>query len=244
MSERTKKILNIVVDVVVGIILVFVLIIAISSITSKAKGYNGYTAFFGKAYVAVASDSMKGDGEDNFEKGDLISIKLLSEEEAKNLKVGDIITFETLEIVDDTRVLNTHRIVEIPENATYYVTHGDNNPESSTEKVFFDEVVGIYEGKASGIGHVFLFMNSTWGFFVCVVVPSLLVVVYFAINLVLVIVKEKKAQTAVAEQAEAQRLADEKERMRREILAEYNIPSTSEPEEKPAADDEKPSDGN
>ncbi|MGN0814146.1 MAG: signal peptidase I [Candidatus Coproplasma sp.] len=221
MSEKTKKILNIVVDVVVAIVLVFVLILAISTITSKAKGYDGYTAIFGKAYVAVASDSMKGDKEDNFEKGDLIAIKLLSEEEAQNLKVGDIITFRTNQISDDqTWVLNTHRIIEVNENATYYVTHGDNNPEGSNEKVYFSEIVGIYQGKAGGIGHVFLFMNSTWGFFACVVVPSLLVVVYFAINLVLVIIKERKVQTAAAEEQHAQQLAEEKERMRQELLAE------------------------
>lgn len=223
MSVKTKKIINIVVDVVVAVILALVLLLAISAITSKAKGYDGYTAIFGKAYVAVASDSMKGDKEDNFSKGDMIAVKLLSEDEAKNLKVGDIITFRTNQITDnETWVLNTHRIVEIQENATYYVTHGDNNPDGANERVYFSDIVGIYTGKASGIGHVFLFMNSTWGFFACVVVPSLLVVIYFAINLVLVVLKEKKVQAVAAQEEQEQKLADEKERMRREILAELS----------------------
>lgn len=238
MSEKAKKILNIVVDVVVAIILVFVLILAISTITSKAKGYEGYTAIFGKAYVAVASDSMKGDKEDNFVTGDLIAVKLLSEEEAKNLQVGDIITFKTNQISqNETWVLNTHRIIETSDNGSYFITHGDNNPEGANETVLLQNVVGIYEGKAGGIGHVFLFMNSTWGFFTCVVVPSLLVVVYFAINLILVISKEKKAQAAVAQQEEEQRLAEERERIRQEVMAEY---AQSNPTVTAQNEDDKP----
>jgi signal peptidase I len=229
MSDKVKKLLNIVVDVVVFVILALVLILAVSAITSKAKGYDGYTAIFGKAYVAVSSDSMKGDQKDNFSKGDLIVIKLLSEDDLTDLKEGDIITFRTKEITqDDTYVLNTHRIVKIVEsNGTIseFITHGDNNPygdvnnvetDSNYEHVSANKVVGLYQAKAGGIGHVMLFMNSSAGFFVCVVLPSLLVVVYFAVNLVLVILKEKKVQ-AVAEGAAKQ---DEKERMRAELLAE------------------------
>ena len=55
MNEKTKKILNIVVNVVVIAILVVVAFIAVSIILS---GNKGYTEFFGHARVAVQSDSM------------------------------------------------------------------------------------------------------------------------------------------------------------------------------------------
>lgn len=231
MSEKAKKIINIVVDVVVAIILVFVLILAISGISSKMKGYDGYTEIFGKAYVAVRTDSMAMDyntkevGEDNFAEGDLIAIKVLKGDARRQLKVGDIITFKfELDEATNTMALNTHRIVEIGGEegyATHYITKGDNTPDGSEDPtVFLDDIVGVYTGKASGIGHMFLFMNSSTGFFVCVVLPSLLVVAYFAVNLVLVILKERKVAAAAKADEMAHTLEDEKEKMRQELLAE------------------------
>lgn len=247
-TPKTKKIINIVVDVIVAVILVFVVILAVSFATSKAKGYDGYTEIFGKSYIAVASDSMKCDNEtgevksDNFSKGDLIKIRTLSESEAKKLSIGDIITFRTNQITNDgTYVLNTHRIVGINENngGVYsYVTHGDNNPEGSNEVVLIDKVVGIYEGKADGIGYVMLFMSSSTGFFVCVVLPSVLVVIYFAVNLFFVIRKEKKTQAAVADAEKV----EEKEKMRRELLAELAAQGKISPDEASSVGAEKEND--
>ncbi len=224
MSPKAKKILNVIVDVVCAIILAFVLIIAISSISSKQKGYGEYTEIFGKAYLGVKTDSMKGDKEDSFDAGDLIVIRIISADEAKALKVGDVITFNTDQIVNGQYVLNTHRIVKIngeEGNATSYVTRGDHNIADDNYAVTVSQVVGIFEGKAGGIGNVMLFMSSFWGFFTFVVVPSLLVVVYFGVNLVLVVVKEKKVQTAAAAEEKEKELAEEKERMRQELMAEF-----------------------
>lgn len=228
LSPKTKKVLNIVLDVVIAIVLIFAVFLAVCSIRSKVKGYNDYTEIFGTAYVAVASTSMEGELPDyvpegkpeGFAKGDLIKIKLLDSDEARTLEVGDIISFETSAIVEGKRVLNTHRIIQINNgeqgNATSYITHGDNNPTGSNETVSINDIVGVYEGKASGIGHVLLFMSTSTGFFVCIVLPTLLIVAYCVVNLILVIRKEKKAQTAdAAAEKEAER-----ERIRQELLAE------------------------
>lgn len=228
MKPKTKKILNIVLDVVIAIVLVFAAFLAVISIRSKVKGYNDYTEVFGSAYVAVASESMSGTMPDyvpqgkleGFEKGDLIKINLTDEKEVQQLEVGDIITFRTGLIVQGKKVLNTHRIIEIESDTegkiVKFRTRGDNNPAADSDLIKVDDVVGVYEGKASGIGHVFLFMSSSAGFFVCIVLPTLLIVVYCVVNLVLVIQKEKKVQVA---EAEIEKQA-EKERIRQELLAE------------------------
>lgn len=238
MSPKTKKIVNIVVDVVVAIVLVFALFLAVCTISSKAKGYDQYTEIFGKAYLAVRTDSMQGDKKDNFNPGDLITIKLVSNDEAKNLKEEQVITFRTTEIVNGKWTLNSHRIQEVVRNedgsVKHYLTHGDHNPSNAVERVLPSEVVGVYQGKAGGIGKLFLFMNSSAGFFVCIVLPSLIVVAYFAVNLILVIKKEKKVQTAEAEQSQL----EERERLRQELLAEMQAQnsqekSAAEPESEP-----------
>lgn len=229
LTPKTKKIINIVVDVFCGIILVFALIIAISTITSRAKGYDQYTEIFGRAYLAVQSDSMKEDynthevKSDNFSAGDLIVIKTLKESEVKKLKVGDVITFLSNRISDDGRmVLNTHRIVEIrgeEGNATSFITKGDNNPGNDPGFVLVSDVVGVFQGKAGGVGKFVMFMGSTGGFLTFVLAPTLIIVIYAAVNLVLVIMKERKVQTAAAADAKAA----ERERMRAELLAEMGM---------------------
>lgn len=241
MTPKTKKIVNIVVDVVVAVVLIFALFLAVCTISSKARGYHEFTEIFGKAYVGVSSESMSQDAQtgevkdDNFSKGDLISIKLLKEEETKDLKVGDIVTFEDVTILDGKKLLNTHRIIEISLKSdgsiNHFVTHGDNNPQGVNEWVLPSEIIGVYQGKAGGIGHMFLFMGSSAGFFTCIVLPTLLIVVYFAVNLILVIRKEKKAQTVEAEQAQL----EEREKIRQELLAEIQ---SQKPQASDAADTE------
>ncbi len=245
MSQKTKKILNIVVDVIVFIILAFAIIFCVSIISSRASGYEGYTVIFGRSYLAVRTDSMEKDyytgevGEDNFGPGDLIIIRMVEGEEAQNLEVGTIITFKTTLNQDNTAyVLNTHRIIESHDG--WYTTHGDNAPEGTNETVFVNDIVGIYEGdKIEGLGNFVLFMSSFGGFCTFVLVPSLLVVIYFAVNLVFVIKKEKAKQGAEAEEENQKKLAEEKERMRQEILAELAQQGNA-----PAADSaEHPSQG-
>lgn len=245
MTAKTKKILNIVLDVVIAIVLAFAVFLAVVSIRSKAKGFSQYTEVFGTAYLAVASESMDAPMPDyvpegkleGFAKGDLISIKLIDEAQAKKLEVGDVITFNTRYLESDKFVLNSHRIIEINTdsegNVISYVTKGDNNELKDGSAVSISDVVGVYQGKASGIGHVFLFMGSTTGFFVCIVLPTLLIVVYCVVNLILVIKKEKKVQTA---EAELEKDA-ERERIRAELLAEMQAEKAQQSAPK---DDENP----
>lgn len=239
MSAKAKKIINIVVNVVCGVILIFVLILAISMISSKRKNYGNYTEIFGKAYLAVESDSMSSQidndnkvGYGNFTKGDLITVKILKDSSAKkSLKEGDIITFRTPNIVSGKWVLNTHRIIAVQDvgDDIVYVTRGDHNPATMTEIVESDLVIGKFIGAKSGAGKIVSFMGSSTGFFVFVVLPTFIIVAIAASNLVVVILKEKKAQTAVVEKAQQEVLADERERIRQELLAEMQMQNQTQP---------------
>lgn len=251
MTAKTKKILNIVLDVIIAIILVFAATIAIMSIRSKAKHYGQYTEFFGTAYLAVASDSMDAekpaeyaDKLEGFAKGDLIKIKLVNEEQAKKLEVGDIITFQTAQIVDNAYVLNTHRIVGVNYNEAgeviSFYTKGDNNPDNDTGFVLPSEIVGVYQGKAGGIGNLFLFMSSTGGFIVFILIPTLIIVAICVVNLVMVIKKEKKVQVAEAELEQQAEKDAERERIRAELLAEMQASQAEQADQAKEADQSAP----
>ena len=189
---RNKKVINIVVNVIVAIILVFVFILTLNIILSGDKGY---TSIFGTAYVSVESNSMKGDKADNFQKGDLLKIKILDEEEKKNLQPGDVITFWDNTIVDNQLVLNSHRIIKVEkqsDGSVRYETKGDNNLDADKMLIPDVTIVGIYEGKIGGLGNVVSWFHSSTGFFVCIVLPAFLIVAYFAFNLGMVLRERNK----------------------------------------------------
>lgn len=229
LSPKAKKIINIVVNVVCGIVLVIALFLAINMIISKRKGYGNYTEIFGKAYLAVESNSMSKNidtdevGYGNFSKGDLVTIKILDSGKKNSLKVGDIITYRTKEIVNGQWRLNTHRIVAIEEvdGVRRYTTRGDANSGNDSGTRTNDDILGEFIGSKKGGGKVISFMGTSTGFFVFVVLPTLIIVVIAATNFVMVVIREKKAQKVAADQAQL----DERERIRQELLAEMQAGS-------------------
>ena len=92
------------------------------------KSYMGYRIY------SVKTESMtpKADGSSppgGFRRGDLIMVKMCG---AKDIKVGDIITFNPSTREEDNQLFLTHRVVEIKDEVagkpgTYFVTKGDYN---------------------------------------------------------------------------------------------------------------------
>ena len=205
MTQKTKKVLNIVGNVVAGII--FVLILTVNIIASSSKGY---TALFGYTNVSVLSDSMDGNEPDSFKRGDLLKVKILSDEEKDNLKVGDIITFYDLDNQNQV-IINSHRIVVVNEASHTFRTKGDNPNITDMDARVRDkeDIIGIVVSHTDGLGYVSEWFRSSTGFFVCVVLPSLLVVVYCIYMLVKVIMERNKEKDSDKEEEIKQRLLEE-----------------------------------
>ena len=171
-KTNNKKTVKIVLNVLLGIVIALIVLIAVMVVLSRDRGY---FSFFGVAPVAVKSDSMAGDNLDSFNKGDLIFIKVLNDEQKQQLKVGDIVTFE--DIIDGFKDLNSHRIVSITEGHTHVTTRGDNTT-GNDMPVSMSVVIGKYTGKIPLLGNVILFAQSSTGFLVFVVIPSFIVLGY------------------------------------------------------------------
>ena len=234
MKQKTKKALNITVNVIVSIIVVLVLILTINIIVSGKKGY---TSVFGYAHVAVRSDSMDGDKPDSFQKGDLLKVKILSDKEKQELKVGDIITFyypvsksvpgaQYVTIDGKPHIINSHRIEKVEGDRIF--TRGDKEgaPLDLGNRQYSD-IIGKVVSHTDGIGNVTLWFQSQTGFFVCVVLPSLLIVVYCIYNLVKAVLERNK-ETA----------ADKEELLKQQLLAQLRAEGMLAAE--PAAPAEQP----
>ncbi|NCA92127.1 signal peptidase I [bacterium] len=223
-----KKIANWIISVISIIIACFALVLIISTITSSKKGY---TSIFNYAYFTVESESMNK-GEEGFAKGDIIYVKLLNDEEKAQLKKGDVITF--WDIIDGQKKLNTHRIEQVmtqDNGAIKFLTKGDANEYSDIRLRDFDDVQGIYKGKAEGFGSAIMWMQSKTGFLVCVIIPSILIVLYCLYLVIYNVIQYNKQKIVLAKEEIKEEMDGElRQKLKEELLKEIEQQKAKEQE--------------
>lgn len=215
--EKTKKVLKIVGNVFLWLFVAFALFITVLAFAAQSN-QNGIPSIGGKAMLTVATDSMA----DTFNAGDLIVCKVLSEEQAKKLEKGDVITFKARidvngdGIPDD--VLNSHRITEVIGEDAFgvvrYRTKGDNNQIEDTAEVASSAILAKWTGtRLRGIGKVLSFLQTPTGFLVVIVLPLLLFFAYEVFRFVRALLAVKNAGkrqiTAADEELIKQRAVEE-----------------------------------
>lgn len=161
---------------VIGIILCIILIpVLIINCTLLIKSYVNRDAVpnvGGVMPLIVLTDSMYP----GIRSGDIIFCRTLKPEE---VQVGDVIAF--FDPAGNGSSIVTHRVVEITQSAgaPAWRTKGDNNNVEDQAVVESDDLVGRYCGvRVAGLGNVAMFMQTSAGLIVCVVLPLALLVGY------------------------------------------------------------------
>lgn len=243
-KQKALKITSYVINVLSIIIMLFAVFIVITSLTSKDRGY---TAYFNKAYVVVQSDSMAKDltKPDNFQKGDVIAFRLISDEEKANLKIGDVITFWDYHI-STTKELNTHRIVDIREvdGVKEYSTKGDNNvaPDVYQGEIVWrkaSDIQGIYAGKSSFVGKILTYLQSRTGFAIFIVVPCVLIMIYCIVIVVLNLMKFSREKAVIQHEDNVDALKAELKAQLLKEMAEQNKKETDKIESNDITDEQE-----
>jgi len=204
----TKKRGSVIGTIIVWIVIVVCAVFIMFTLMQRQSDDN-LASFFGYSPLAVQSDSMIGDGQDNFAKGDLIIVRSLSADEIKNLKVGDIIVFR--DMVGGIRALNTHRIIEVADDGGYlrFITKGDNNPVADQIAREPQDIVAIYDGTmVAGAGKFLDFLGDKWGFFALLVVPIAIFFVWRVVKLAEAVKAYKRADSEEEEMVQAQAETD------------------------------------
>lgn len=231
--KKTRKILNVIVDILIVLVLVISILVVILSITSRSSGVPN---LFGYAPLSVQTDSMK----DVLNEGDLIFSKV-STDPSDRFKVGDIVSFYQ-QIAGEERI-NTHRIIEVVvENGEEkYRTQGDNkqtNPEPDAELKRPTDILAVYTGnKIPGVGNFFSFIRTQLGFFLVILLPMILFFVYQAIRVIMNIIaynKEKAAEEAAAAVANSDLTEEQKQRAIEEYLAKQKAQESETAVQTPA----------
>ena len=196
-TSTTNKVLTVVGTVLCVIlvpILIFNLILITKSFTNKEEVPN----IGGITPLIVLTDSMVPE----IYSGDLIicgSIK------AENVELKDVISF--FDPAGNGTSVVTHRVIEIVEEdgKLFFRTQGDNNNTEDKELVPADKLIGEYKFRIPGAGHVAMFMQSTAGLIICVVLPIILLVGYDLVRRRLYDKKKKDDTDALLAELEALR---------------------------------------
>ncbi len=173
-----KKALNIIKTTLVWLLValaVFMMIFTIISVTTFNR--NDRSLFGYKAYI-VNSDSM---AKTDFDAGDLIFVK---EVDPSTLKEGDIITYmsQNSESFGETVTHKIRRLTTDAEGNPGFITYGTTTGTDDTTVVTYPYILGKYEFHAPKVGTFFNFLKTTPGYFVCIFVPFMLLIIYQGIN--------------------------------------------------------------
>ena len=169
-TSVTHRVLTIV-GTVLCIILIPILLINITLIAKSYINKDEVPSIGGTFPLIVLTDSMYPD----IKSGDLI---ICNTAEAEDVKVNDVISF--FDPAGNGTSIVTHRVIEIVEEdgEILFRTRGDNNNTEDKELVPAENLVGVYKMRIAGAGHIAMFMQSTAGLIVCVVLPIILLVGY------------------------------------------------------------------
>lgn len=169
-NTTSHKVLT-VVGIVLCVILIPILIINVTLIIKSYTNPDDVPSIGGWSPFIVLTPSM----EPNINSGDLIFSKAI---DPSDVKINDVISFFDPDSRDGTAVL-THRVKDIiteADGTLSFKTKGDANDAEDRLAVSEDKLVGIYRFRIPGMGNVAMFMQTTAGLIVCVVIPLILLV--------------------------------------------------------------------
>lgn len=243
-KSKGKKVFHIIIDVLVILVLVVSAFVLISTLTSKASG--GIPNLFGKAPIGVQTNSMHGDKEDSFDEGDLIFCDCVDVNKLTDnpYKEGDVVTFLQDISGDGVKSMVTHRIYKVNEDGTFQ-TKGDNNETYDQDPhnaiVFPDlhdyDILAVYHGaRIPNVGYAVNFIQTSVGFFWCILFPMILFFLYQAVRVVLNAMaysREKGAEQARLAVENSELTEEQKEKAIAEYLAAHNMKESDDPGDAP-----------
>ena len=160
-----------VIGVILCVILIPILVINMTLIVKSYTNTEEVPKIGGYAPLIVLTGSM----EPEIKSGDLIIVKQIDPEEVKE---KDVVAF--FDPDGNGTSIVTHRVIEVYEEdgTLYFKTQGDANDTADRLPVSEEDIVGIYLTRIGGAGNVAMFMQTTAGLIVCVVVPLVLLIAW------------------------------------------------------------------
>ena len=237
---KTKKIFERILDIFAWLTFGVAVVTAVLSFFSSFSSEKNGKEIFGTKILIVASDSMSKsklsqDESIYFNSGDLILIK--TNADVYSFKEGDVISYISLSPESYGQTL-THKIRKVnyskSGNLLGYTTYGINTGVDDSAVVSPNMIIGVYNGKIPKIGKLFSYLKTPAGYYLSILTPSVLLIIYFSINVGKYLgkkeaIEEFKSQGGVKNSVEQNNLLEEKNGIvsksekNQEIIADNDI---------------------
>lgn len=191
----------------VVVLAVFMMVFTIVSVTTFNSNQR---TLFGYRALIVMSDSMSAT---DFSAGDLVLTRYVDPD---TLQPGDIIAYSSLD-PDSYGETITHKIRSRTTNASGepgFVTYGTTTDTDDAIVVTYPYVLGKYTGRIPKAGSFFLFLKTTPGYIVCILLPFLLLILMEGVHCIRLF-KQYKSEQQTELNEERERLRKDREETQR-----------------------------
>ena len=199
------KVLNVIKNVFTWLLVVAAVCMMVFTVVSVTTFDRNDRDLFGFKAFICRSDSMKAT---DFAAGDLVFVKEVS---PATIKEGDIISYRS-EDPDTFGETFTHKVRSLitDENGQpCFITYGTTTGVDDELPVKYTQFQGLYKFAMPKIGTFFTFLKTTPGYFICIFLPFMLLILLQGINTVKLFRRYKKEQmeemTAEREKLEEER---------------------------------------
>lgn len=223
-----KNVLTIIKKILVAAVMIISVGIMLFTIISVNTLNRNDRNLFGYKFFIVLSDSMSAT---DFSAGDVAIVK---EVDPTTLQPGDIIAFESTNSENFGEVV-THKIRSLTTDVNGdpgFITYGTTTNTDDAEVVTYMYILGKYQMRLPKVGTFFQFLKSVPGYFICIFLPFMLLILHQGVNTIVLfrqykkeqleaIEEEKAAQQAIldAERKELEQQREEQKRMMEELIA-------------------------
>lgn len=185
--------------VVAAVCMMVFTVVSVTTFDRNDRDLFGYKAFI------CRSDSMKAT---DFASGDLVFVKEVS---PATIKVGDIISYRSEDATSFGETF-THKVRAITTNENgqpCFITYGTTTGVDDELPVKYTQFQGLYKFDIPKLGTFFTFLKTTPGYFICIFLPFMLLILMQGINTVKLFRKYRKEQMAEMT-AEREKLEEER----------------------------------
>ena len=197
---RKKNTFDSILDVFAWISFFVAVIISLLVLGSTFSGTQNGRPILGHRLLIVESYSMTlpdatSDEPIHFTKGDLIVIQDVSD--FSTVKVGDVITFVSYNTETKGKTIS-HKVRSVRTSTSGAIlgfeTYGINTGASDEVIVDPSTVIGKYVFKIPALGNLFSFFKQPAGYFTSILIPCVLLIIFFSIKIGKIIAKRELAE--------------------------------------------------
>ena len=199
-NNKPKLFFEKTINVFAWLCLVLAVILSIISATAVISGENNGKEILGHKILIVNTDSMSKSAISENEKiffsaGDIIIIRVIND--PTELKEGDVISFFSYNPESMGKTVS-HKIREIKYSSsgeiTGFVTYGINKGVNDIVEVRPEHLVGKYVAKVPSVGLLFSFMKTPRGFYLSILIPGVLLIIFFSVKVGKILGKRELAK--------------------------------------------------